>query len=52
MTETVTYGSCNIKNTVAKHWNSVIPSIKVDIKDVSKDTFKDHVKSYIIDKMA
>ena len=52
MTETVTYGSCNIKNTVAKHWNTVIPFINVDINIVSKDTLRNHVKLYIIDQMA
>lgn len=55
MTETVTYGSCNIENIVAKHRNSV-PNfshiINVDINNVSKDTLRNHVKPYIIDKIA
>lgn len=39
-TKTVTYGSYNIKNLVASHWNEVLPNLKIDINTVSKQTLK------------
>ena len=43
LTKTITYGSNNIKNTIAKQWNNTISELKIDITKVSKTVLRNRI---------
>ena len=48
MTRTITYGTFNIKNTISKHWNDIIPNLKLDTTESTKAQLKKHLRAYLI----
>ena len=51
-TKTVRFGSYNISNSIARDWNLYHHNIARDFKDISKNTFKEHLHSFIFTGMA
>ena len=47
-TNTIIYGSHSVKSQTVKYWNEISPKVACDCNLISRATFKDHVKSYLI----
>ena len=47
-TNTVKYGTYNISNLIAKHWNEIIPQLKIDLEKISKSTLKRNIQSFLL----
>ena len=52
MTRTITYGSCCVRNIIAKHWNEIIPKLSIDTDTISRDTLKKHIKQFLLFNIA
>ena len=52
LTSTVTYGSNNLRNTITRNWNSTVNEHTVDPLQVTKSTYKKHLKGYLLDSLA
>ena len=52
MTRTVRYGSFNIPNLISKHWNELYPQVQCNIDNITKATFKKHLRSLITHNLA
>ena len=47
-TKTMKFGSFNIRSNVAKHWNEIVPKLKIKFQETSRTIFKLHVKSLLL----
>ena len=50
-TSTVTYGSNNLRNSITRNWNDTVNELTVDPLQVSKSTYKKHLKGYLLDSL-
>ena len=51
ISNTVTYGTNNIKNNITRHWNETVNELVIDPLQVSKSSYKSHLKAYFLDSL-